>query len=102
MPASREDTEDRKVSWRIFLGLVGLVVLIGAGIALIAGPAIAGAVAPGVGLQTAALIAFGLALVVIVIMTITAGDGLIGELQFMIPGFLAFFVIAWLMIAWIF
>jgi hypothetical protein len=37
-----------------------------------------------------------------VVFTITSGDGLLGELQFMLAGFLAFFVIFWLLIAWAF
>ena len=40
--------------------------------------------------------------VFIVAMAVVAGEGLVGELQFMIPGFIGFFVIFWLLIAWIF
>jgi hypothetical protein len=35
-------------------------------------------------------------------MAIAAGDGLLGEIQFMLAAFGGFFVISWLMIAWIF
>ena len=57
---------------------------------------------PGVGLKTSAVIAFFLTIALFIVFAIVAGDGLIGELQFMIAGFLGFFVICWLMIAWIF
>src|SRR5262249_7943119 len=57
----------------------------------------------GLGLKTAALIAFGVSLAVILVMTIVSGaDAIFGELPLTIAGFLIFFVIFWLMIAWIF
>ena len=37
-----------------------------------------------------------------VIFAITSGDGLLGEIQYMIGGFFTFYIIFWLMIAWIF
>jgi hypothetical protein len=55
----------------------------------------------GLGLKTAALIAVSPA--VIPLMTIVSGgDAIFGERPFTIAGFLIFFVIFWLMIAWIF
>jgi hypothetical protein len=36
------------------------------------------------------------------VFAVAAGDGLIGEIQFIIPGFFLFFVFFWLMLAWIF
>lgn len=57
----------------------------------------------GLGLKSAALISFGVSFVAILIMTIVSGgDAIFGELPFTIVGFLLFFVIFWLMIAWIF
>ena len=57
----------------------------------------------GLGLKTAALISFGVSFVAILIMTVVSGgDAIFGELPFTIVGFLLFFVIFWLMIAWIF
>jgi len=50
-----------------------------------------------------AVIAFGVSLAVILVMTIVSGgDAVLGELPFTILGFLVFFVVFWLMIAWIF
>ena len=51
----------------------------------------------GIGLKTAALIAFGVSLAVILVMTIVSGgDAIFGELPFTVAGFLIFFVIFWL------
>lgn len=85
--------------------LLVLVAVLGVGLLLYA-PALAefnqSHLAPGVDLREAAVIAFFATIVVLVIFAITAGDGLIGELQFMLLGFFAFFVVLWLLIAWIF
>jgi len=102
MAPSPQDSADRRLSLILFLAIL-VTLVVAAGLAwFILGPAIAAAVEPGVGLRTAALIAFGLSLVVIVIMAIAAGDGLLGELPTMLVGFFAFFLVCWLMIAWIF
>jgi hypothetical protein len=59
--------------------------------------------AAGLGLKNAALIVFGVSIAVILVMAIVSGgDAIFGELPFTIAGFLIFFVIFWLMIAWIF
>lgn len=57
---------------------------------------------PGLGLKDAAVIAFALTVVIFIVFAVVAGDGLIGELQFMIGGFSGFFVFLWLMLAWVF
>lgn len=57
----------------------------------------------GLDLKQAAVVAFGVSLAVILVMTIASGgDAVLGELPFTILGFLVFFVVFWLMIAWIF
>ncbi len=56
--------------------------------------------APGVGLKQAALSAFISTIVLFVVFAFVAGDGLLGELQFMLMGFFAFFIVLWLLIAW--
>jgi len=59
--------------------------------------------AGGLDLKQSAVIAFGVSLAVILVMTIVSGgDAVLGELPFTILGFLVFFVVFWLMIAWIF
>jgi hypothetical protein len=53
-------------------------------------------------LRNSAIASFFVTLIVMVIFAVASGDGLIGELQFLLPGFLGFFLIFWLMIAWVF
>lgn len=100
--ANRADIEDRKLTARMFLGIVVIVVLLGAALIFFAGPVIAEAVAPGVGLRGAAVVSFAVTLVVILVMALVAGEGIVGEIQFMIAGFAGFFTVLWLLIAWIF
>lgn len=57
---------------------------------------------PGLGLKNAAIIAFVLTIVIFLLFAVFAGDGLLGEIQYMIGGFFGFFVILWLMLAWTF
>lgn len=97
-----EDIADRKLSLGLFIAILAVTVVAAGLVVFFAGPAIAAAVAPGIGLRMAALIAFGVTLVTLIVMAIAAGDGLLGELQFMLLGFAGFFVVCWLMIAWIF
>lgn len=56
----------------------------------------------GLGLKTAAIIAAAVSFVALIALTVTAGDGLLGEVQFVIPGFFVFFLFFWLMTAWVF
>lgn len=60
------------------------------------------ALAPGVGLKEAAKWSFGTTVVLFIIFAIAAGDGLLGELQYMLGGFFAFFAIITVLIAWVF
>lgn len=57
---------------------------------------------PGMGLKEAAIWAFGGALVTLVVLAVAAGDGLLGELQFMVGAFFLYFLWLWGVIAWIF
>ena len=57
---------------------------------------------PGMGLKEAAIWAFGVTMVTLVVLAVAAGDGLLGELQFMVGAFFLYFVWLWGMIAWIF
>ncbi len=56
----------------------------------------------GMGLKDAAVVAFFTTVATLVIFAVAAGDGLLGELQFMLSGFFGFFLVLWLLIAWIF
>jgi len=103
------EQRDRASARRTALALGALVLALG-GIAVwgigAAAPAVQGwmdqVFAPGIGLKTAAIIAVVVSVVLLLVMTAAAGDGLLGEVQFVIPGFFLFFVFFWLMTAWVF
>lgn len=100
-----EDQKDKDESRKIAIVLVSLVVVVGIAAMLLL-PSLSEFAAvhlqPGLGLKTAAIIAFFVTVVLFLVFAVFAGDGLLGELQFMLLGFFLFFVIFWLMIAWIF
>lgn len=100
-----EDQKDKNESRRIATVLIALVVLLGVA-AMLLMPSLSEFAAthlePGLGLKTAAIISFFVTVVLFMVFAIASGDGLLGELQFMLLGFFLFFVIFWLMIAWIF
>jgi hypothetical protein len=101
----RDDHQDQREARGLALGLVLLVVVLGIGLVFLL-PSLSDFVQmhlePGVGLKDAAIAAFFIALIVMIVFAIFAGDGLIGEIQFMIAGFLSFFFVLWIMIAWVF
>ena len=106
MPGAN-DKRDRKEALRLLAAsltaLVLLVLIAGAAVYYLIGLNAADPFAPGLGLKDAALISFAVALVVILVMAVVSGgDAIFGELPFTVLGFLIFFVIFWLMIAWIF
>ena len=100
--ADRKDKTQARIA---AIALLVLVVVVGIGIVLLV-PSLAEFSAtylePGLGLKPAAVASFIVTMIVMVIFAVASGDGLIGELQFLLPGFLGFFLIFWLMIAWIF
>jgi len=57
---------------------------------------------PGLGLRTAAIIAAVVSFLVLIAFAIVSGDGIIGEIAFVIPGFFVFFLFFWIMTAWVF
>jgi hypothetical protein len=104
---SQGDRRERNEALRLFIAaavaLLLLVVVGGAGFYYITGIGDADPFSAGLGLKTAALISFGVSFVAVLIMAVVSGgDAIFGELPFTIAGFLIFFVIFWLMIAWIF
>lgn len=86
----------------ILIGAAAVLVLL---VATLGAPLVAEATAvfaPGMGLRTAALWGFGVTVALFVLFAIVAGDGLLGEIQFMLGSFFGFFVIITLLIAWVF
>jgi hypothetical protein len=100
-----EDRRDRSESRRLATVLIALVVLVGGAMVLLL-PSLGGLVAselePGLGLRDAALIAFFTTAVLFIVFAVAAGDGLLGELQYMLGAFFLFFLIIWLLLAWVF
>jgi len=96
---------DRQQVLKIGGLLLGLLLLLGAATAMTL-PLVTGFIdqhfTPGLDLRNAAVIAFFVTVATLVVFAFAAGDGLLGELQFMLGGFLSFFLIFWLFIAWIF
>lgn len=106
---SSTDRRDSRLALRILFGTSALAALLVALLVLAAAvslPGLSDWVAAtfddGIGLRTSALVAAIVSVAVILVFALVAGEGLIGELQFMIPGFFLFFVFFWLMLAWVF
>jgi len=104
---SPQDQRDRKEAARLLLAaavaILLLIVIGGVGIYFIMGIGESDPFSAGLGLKNAAIVSFGVSLAVILVMAVVSGgDAIFGELPFTIAGFLLFFVIFWLMIAWIF
>lgn len=89
-------------TWAVVLVVVGALVVAGAIFGLPLLDESITVLNDGVTLKTAALWSFGITVALMVVFAITAGDGFLGELQYMLLAFFAFFVIISLLIAWIF
>lgn len=80
----------------------GVVLAIGfyAGVPLLA--TLSDALSEGLTLKQAVPWGFGLTLAVLAFLAMVAGDGLIGEIQFLLGAFFGFFVLFTFLIAWVF
>lgn len=99
------DSKDKRESRRLavlLLVIVGVFVVAALLMLPLLSAFVSTHLAPGLGLKDAAVVAFFVAVTLMVVFAVAAGDGLLGELQFILGGFFAFFLIFWLMIAWIF
>ena len=99
------DEKDKNETRKIAIAIVSLVLVLAVAIFLMA-PIVAELVsvhfAPGLEFRDSAVISFFVTIVIMIIFAISAGDGLLGEIQFILGGFFLFFVIIWLLVAWIF
>ena len=96
-----QDKSDRKLTLYMFAVIFVFTILVTLLLFLFL-PNILYIFEPGLGLKGAAIVSFFVTIITFVIFAVTAGDGLLGEIQYMIGGFFTFFVIFWLMVAWIF
>lgn len=101
MPLKEFNSQEGLI-WLAVLGCGLLLMGLGFWVMPLAWDSLAGALSPGLGLRTAAVIAFFVVIGLFVTFAIVAGDSLIGEIQFMIGGFLLFYIVFTLMIAWVF
>lgn len=94
-------TGDLKLVGLLLLATLAVIALLGyLGLPLLAEAE--AALAPGIGLKTATLWGFGTTVVLFLLFALVAGDGILGELPFMLGAFFTFFAILSLLIAWIF
>lgn len=99
------DQKDRNESRKIAIALISFIVilLIGAVFLLpVLSDIVAIHLSPGLGLKDAAVLSFFITVGIMVVFAIVSGDGLLGELQFILGAFFLFFIILWLLTAWIF
>jgi len=101
MPSKR-DLKERKMTTQLFLMIAAVIVGLTLIVMFAVAPVMSEALAPGMGLKTASIIAFVITLIVVVVMSVAAGDGLVGEIQFTLPAFFVFFLLIWILIAWVF
>ncbi len=92
---------DLKLFAIALLVAVVLVVLLVVNLLPAGAPALA-ALNEGMGLRQAALWGFGVTVGLFVLFALVAGDGILGEIQFMLASFFGFFLILTLLIAWVF
>ena len=99
------DKNDKNESRKITIALLVLLILLAVATFLMLpmlSEIVSIHISPGLGLKDSAIISFFVTIVVMVILAITAGDGLLGEIQFMLGSFFLFFIIIWLLLAWVF
>jgi hypothetical protein len=96
----RTDAEDSREAWKLVGAIAGCIsLLIVAVFALFLLP---GDISEGLGVRAASIIGFFITAVLLVIFAIVAGDGIFGELPWMLLGFLIFWGILTFWIAWAF
>ena len=99
------DLKDRNDSRKILLTLTVLFIILILSIIFIF-PSfleiLSTSTSTGLDLKDSAVVSFFLTLVLVSILAIVSGDGLLGEVQFVVAAFFLFFIVFWFMIAWIF
>jgi|TARA_B100002003_G_scaffold15351_1_gene12797 hypothetical protein len=99
------DLKDRNDSRKILLTLTVLFIILILSIIFIF-PSfleiLSTSTSTGLDLKDSAVVSFFLTLVLVTILAIVSGDGLLGEVQFVVAAFFLFFIVFWFMIAWIF
>lgn len=99
------DAKDKRESRTVAIALIVLVAVLALAVLLLL-PVLSEFSAvhfsPGLGLKNSAVISFFVTVVLMLVFAVASGDGFIGEIQFILGAFFSFFVIIWLLVAWIF
>ncbi|AEQ52962.1 hypothetical protein [Pelagibacterium halotolerans] len=97
-PLKSDGGKDARAMQRIGLILVALCVLwlAAAALMVVNFGGLVEALDAGLGWREAAVLAFFASTSLVIVFTLVAGDGLLGELQFLIPGFFMLFGFFWL------
>ena len=99
------DLKDKNDSRKILLSLTVLFIILILSIIFMF-PSFLEILSPGtsagLGLKESAVVSFFVSLVLVTVIAIVSGDGLLGEVQFVLAAFLLFFFVFWFLIAWIF
>ncbi len=93
-----EDENDRKLTLKLFIVLAVFVIIVGGALLGLA----SFYTAEGLTVIGAMPYSFILTIITLVILAFAAGDGLLGEIQYMILGFAGFFVSLTFLIALVF
>ena len=99
------DLKDRNDSRKILLSLTVLFIILILSIIFMIPQffeTLSTSTSTGLGLKDSAVVSFFVSLVLVTVLAMVSGDGLLGEVQFVVVGFLLFFIVFWLMIAWVF
>ena len=103
--AGEIDNKDKKESRELAIALTAIVLILAVAMALLL-PAMVEIVtvylSPGLGLKDSAVISFFVTIIVMTVFAIASGDGLLGEIQYILGSFFVFFIIIWLLLAWVF
>lgn len=97
--------KDQKESWVIIGGISLLALLLLVGFVFL-GPILVDIIndifGDGLGLRESAVLSFFLTTILLITLTITAGDGIFGELQYLIYGWFVMFAFLTIAIAYVF
>ena len=103
--AGETDNKDKVESRKIAIALIILVLVLVISVALLL-PTLTEIISvhlsPGLGVKDSAVISFFVSIIIMIVFAVASGDGLLGELQFILGGFFLFFFIIWFLTAWIF
>ena len=97
------DQKKRTLTISVLLGIVIIAIIVAAALLMPDLARIGSDIfGEGLGLKDAAITSFFLSVGLLVLFALAAGDGSLGEVQFLLASYVGMFVINWLLIAWIF